>query len=257
MNDILIPYHAVHRPSKNRITSLSREMGLSRSSETFTTFTKGLRELTPKYLDTCKNFQEQGKERWLRFFHEARQKFTFVNQYDGAWPIEFYLRMHLERTKYSHGLHARKGQASPSLSRSISDRPRRHCYVGDYSKLQKNPNPLAPRRSQASAEETHHRVEQSTPRTPRGSEAATVTRATPSQSPSGTSEVEEFLRSLRPSIEGLAQGFAAAGVVDAECLFALAAMPEAERYMLLKEDMCLSSFQVRIVRVALERIRSL
>lgn len=74
---------------------------------------------------------------------------------------------------------------------------------------------------------------------------------TPIKPTTGLVAIEEFLRSLEPSMEGLAVRFAAAGIVDAGCLRGLARLNETERYMFLKEDLRLDAFQLRVIRVAL------
>ena len=68
--------------------------------------------------------------------------------------------------------------------------------------------------------------------------------------------ISDFLRGLQPSMEGLTPIFMSAGLVNETCLVALAKMPEWEKDKMLRDDMALNPFQMRVVRVGLAELRA-
>lgn len=67
--------------------------------------------------------------------------------------------------------------------------------------------------------------------------------------------IRDFLQGLQPRMDDLTQKFMSAGVVDKTCLVALAGMPDWEKDQLLREDMSLKPFQMRVVRVGLAKLQ--
>ena len=63
--------------------------------------------------------------------------------------------------------------------------------------------------------------------------------------------IRAFLQSLNPDLEDLTHKFIGAGIVNKTCLIALAGMPDWEKDKLLRDDMSLTAFQSRVVRVGL------
>ncbi|KAH9839962.1 uncharacterized protein C8Q71DRAFT_855264 [Rhodofomes roseus] len=65
-----------------------------------------------------------------------------------------------------------------------------------------------------------------------------------------------FLQSLSPSLEDLTQSFIDRGLVNKKCLLALAEMPDLEKDRFLRDDVLLTAFQSRVVRVGLANLLS-
>lgn len=65
-----------------------------------------------------------------------------------------------------------------------------------------------------------------------------------------------FLQSLQPSSEVLLPRFLEAGIVNGDSIIALAGMPDWEKDKLLRDDMRLTAFQGRVVRVGLAKMNS-
>lgn len=70
----------------------------------------------------------------------------------------------------------------------------------------------------------------------------------------GVRFIRDFLQGLQPRMDNLTQKFMSAGVVDKTCLVALAGMPDWEKDQLLREDMSLKPFRMRVVRVGLAKL---
>ena len=68
--------------------------------------------------------------------------------------------------------------------------------------------------------------------------------------------IRGFLRGIQPGMEDLTQNFMSAGVVNKMCLVSLAGMPNWEKDKLLRDDMSLTPFQVRAVRVGLAGLQA-
>jgi len=265
------------------LSSVSRAMGLSRTDPMFTRFTSGLRLLAPDHLDVTIRFRDQDPERWTAFSNEVVSRFPFIKtEYEDAWPIEGYMRGWLERMRWQqnqvkkYANQDRQGEPDEARSSSIgkSERPRRslrNAAVRSPYHYQAR-RVLSPAESSgsstASDSESTCRETPSvgpsvsvrtvhTTQTARSGKAPATTRHQATIS-AGTAPckphegvIRAFLQSLNPDLEDLTHKFIGAGLVNKACLVALAGMPDWEKDKLLRDDLALTAFQSRVVRVGL------
>ena len=83
---------------------------------------------------------------------------------------------------------------------------------------------------------------------------ATSTKSGTSASAVCEEAVRTFLQSLQPNLEVLLPKFLKAGIINGDCLVALAGFPNVEQDKLLRDDLCLTAFQVRVVCVGLANL---
>ncbi|KAI0929721.1 hypothetical protein AcV7_005187 [Taiwanofungus camphoratus] len=247
--DINIPDSALPMPaSMKRIPSVARAMGLHHQLPIFRAFTKGLRDIAPTYLDERFTFKDQDEQRWELFFEEARKKFPWVDRYQNAWPIEAYMRSRLEHTKYEYRKCKRKKNTTRKVDAAISNH---HPCLRVENSSKKNSQPLTMQKTVSSIQKPIQSIASSEPTTLKVTGKEGLLSA--NSASSGTRPVRMFLRSLNPNQEDLADNFIQAGVVDAECLKALAEMPEAEKVLFLKEAVKVNDFQVYVVKIGLAK----
>ncbi|KAH9947032.1 hypothetical protein B0H21DRAFT_740693 [Amylocystis lapponica] len=240
----------VPRPPHAGSFSLKASMDPDLSSEKFRKFTSGVRELIGKYLDERKRFEKQDLEKRQHFLDEACQRFNILDRYEDAWPAEGYAMQYLRRRAYEHRrCSCRNKNTSPSSGHSVENLVRRPPtpILQPPAPILQLPAPIW--QSERISKRVHARREhQPVP--------ANHTRQTSfiQHTPSGSTHLDDFLHSMKPNMEGLAMRFIAAGIVDTECLRGLAGLPEAEQHLFLKEDICLDPFQMRVLRVGLNKI---
>ncbi|KAH9933489.1 uncharacterized protein B0H18DRAFT_647088 [Fomitopsis serialis] len=251
--------------------SICPAMGISRRDPIYRKFSNSMRSLAEQFLDTSRNLDSQDPERWQKFFRKVVQSHPFVTKFQDSWPVEAYVRRHLSRTKW---LHTRKATSTNSVrsNRAVAgvggdgnanDAPRRLRDTSTQSQVTISSSASAT----STAPSASIALSQSRPRARVGPAPSASPAAVPAPSgvqvnapppPPKTSPfklreetVRQFLRSLNPTLEDLTQRFISAGLVNKKCLVALAGMPDWEKDKLLRDDMCLTPFQSRVVRVGL------
>ncbi|EPT03055.1 hypothetical protein FOMPIDRAFT_1022639 [Fomitopsis schrenkii] len=235
-------------------------MGLHRTHPTFVQFTSTLRSLAPNYFDLRRSFTKQDPRQWKRFFQDALEAAPLAAEYENQWPIEAYTRKWLGSTSSR----SRLGNYNPgrvigcqptskiaadcaSDGRPSSDdggahEPRRLGAV--TASPSRSPTSVRPRQSSATPGASSDE----------GDVEASGTLVGPSESEKCEGAVRTFLRSLQPSSEALLPRFLRAGIVNGDCIVALAGMPDREKDKLLRDDLCLTAFQSRTVRVGLAKL---
>ncbi|PCH36269.1 hypothetical protein WOLCODRAFT_166799 [Wolfiporia cocos MD-104 SS10] len=252
-----------------------------RSVPEFKIFTAGLRLFSAKILDETVGLDEQSPTRWGQFFQRVCDEFPFVKQYEDAWPVEVYMYKWLGGTSWQYK--KRKREEGREANRE-SRRRRLDSTTESAANVEDTDQPAPPTMSHLSqsvrtAREPllplpRHKPAPVSPSSTDGSQKGgihcpestatlSVTRpVVPNEEPvtlkSGPeprtySEVECFLRSLEPRLEGLVPNLVNAGIVDDACITTLARLPDVEKDLLLKNDVRLNALQLRIVRVALAR----
>ncbi|KAL6306188.1 hypothetical protein BKA93DRAFT_775347 [Sparassis latifolia] len=267
LNEVQILEHAIARPAPGSFTSVADAMGFGQRSAEFSEFTSGLRGLSSKYLNGKLNYREQNPDAWQQFFDEACKLFPFVTQYADAWPINAYMQSRLERTKYEY-----------RISAKVKHRSRHQARMQPYTHTRNTSSCLESIQS-GRVDKNNHSGLAVSPVTTNGNQIQSPVSGTQTHQ-SGTNsnlvsnfimdnsqntgtkllgatqDVTEFLRTVHPNLENLTRMFLQAGVVDAECVQALAEMPDSEKNAFLRETLELNPFQVHAVRVALaKRIR--
>ncbi|KZT07491.1 uncharacterized protein LAESUDRAFT_111797 [Laetiporus sulphureus 93-53] len=270
-----IPSHALARPrSYNLVKSVSRAMGFSgASAPLFRLLSKCCRTYSGRYLDETVTFRDQDPAKWVLFFDKVVSTCPFVKQYEGAWPVDFFMRNHLERTKYKYTLKIKASEASPidltldeffgepDISGASSDAAGRPLTQASSQSRPRETKRIAIPQEEFDAISVSTRFSSATDSERESSpcEIATssqlqcATRSSPSVKLEEAGEVAAFLSSLYPSMEALTAKFLEAGIVDLMCLRGLATL--SDRDALLKDDIGLQAFQFRIVRAGLELLK--
>ncbi|EPT03054.1 hypothetical protein FOMPIDRAFT_1117173, partial [Fomitopsis schrenkii] len=212
-----------------------------------------MRELAPLYVDVRHKYTEQDPKQIKKYMDMVVEKVPWITRYEDCWPVKVYTRKWLDKTRWDNK-HQRpfkdfaeqkaNGTAKSELqvSRASRGRPRSQPQAGD-----------------------RHRHSQEVPCAPSTSSprSASSTIVNEYSAPAGKVAVFEphmgfvrdFLRGLRPSMEDLTPEFVSAGLVNEMCLVALAEMPDWEKDKLLRDDMSLKPFQMRVVRVGLAELQ--
>ncbi|KAH9839960.1 uncharacterized protein C8Q71DRAFT_745054 [Rhodofomes roseus] len=272
-------------PSLCGISSLSQAMGLSRTDPTFNNFTSGMRSLSSRFLDQTVSIRDQDRGQWTKFSNAALDMFPYLGvEFQDAWPMEAYIRKWLDRMRWEHNQkkknHAAKDQQTegrPDEGGHSVDRlelPRKSSRIAGvrcpYNSQSRKVLPASQASSSSSSSESTRRsstpvdlsapVVQEPQSTAQGASSARTPTSTDERAVTSTGTaplklheqvVRTFLQSLSPNLEDLTPRFLSAGLVNRTCLLALAGMPDWEKDKLLRDDMSLTAFQSRVVRVGL------
>ncbi|OBZ66495.1 hypothetical protein A0H81_13577 [Grifola frondosa] len=275
-SNIDIPAQAIHN-SPAQVTSIRAGMGLAKKYVNI--FTLGLRQLMTQHLDVTKTMLHQDQVRLKTYRAAVWDKFPFVARYENAWPINWYTSSHLHEKRRKIPKKKNKSVHAKLPKRRRSSRVNgRHPST---SRDNNEDNPPVPR-SVSNARSTVDSTQQNRPAilTPtqhsmRGVEqsvnghcstraheqpesrstASTSTANAPSLKKDGFDGVETFLAGL--NLVRLAPKFSQAGIVDRQCLHALALMLRAEQDMLLKDEMGLNVFERVVVDKGLTALNDL
>ncbi|KAH9926872.1 uncharacterized protein B0H18DRAFT_1004291 [Fomitopsis serialis] len=266
-----------------KLGSFSQAMGLGRTDPKFTRFTSGVRTLVSEHLDVLQLFQDQDPERWTAFSNEVVSQFPFIKtEYEDAWPIDGYTRRWLKRMRWKHKQAMKNAnqdqQGGPNEDGDAgtirkSGRLRRSRGMPRFGPISLPIGKvLSPAESSSSStasdsESTYRDTPSVGPsvsvrtvhaiQTARSGKAPAMTRhqttASAGTAPSKPHDgvIRAFLQSLNPDLEDLTHKFIGAGIVNKTCLIALAGMPDWEKDKLLRDDLSLTAFQSRVVRVGL------
>ncbi|KZT64487.1 hypothetical protein DAEQUDRAFT_814944 [Daedalea quercina L-15889] len=255
-----------------RCCFVSHDMGLDRHDRDFLEFTRIMRTLASRFLDVTRRLEEQDPEKWSAFYEEAVRQAPLVTQYEDCWPIEGYIQRYLQRRQWYHiktreiekesTTTSRREESEDDGGHSQSEGRGRRVRKQTASYPHLSRAGLSPALSQTSSsirsESSARGTRQSTPAVrvslePEGTPA-------PSNSPTDISfepcedAVRAFLQGLQPSMEALMPKFIGVGVVNKQCLVALTDMPDWEKDKLLRDDLSLTMFQMRVVRVGLAKL---
>ncbi|KZT64491.1 hypothetical protein DAEQUDRAFT_814948 [Daedalea quercina L-15889] len=247
--------------------SIPAAMGFRRMDPTYAKFTSILRIYASRFLDKSLLLQQQDRKQWQSFVSKVVRKAPFISDYEDYWPIEEYVRRWLYDTRRSGQkqgekspiTHVRGDQDEESQTSGTSETGSRQIRsnrkpVGTYRSQSREILPSAPSSSSDSST-THSRTT-----TAPTSLAGTVAAAPQNQASSFAGEspfepceefVRDFLQALPPGMGNLVARFINAGLVNRSCFIALAGMPDWEKDKLLRDDMSLTAFQMRAVRVGL------
>ncbi|EPS99714.1 hypothetical protein FOMPIDRAFT_129119 [Fomitopsis schrenkii] len=239
-------------------------MGLHQTHPAFVQFTSTLRTLAPNYFKMGHSFREQDPQQWKMFLEDVSEAVPLAAEYENQWPMEAYMRRWLATTSsrsrrgiYTPGILNRVRGCQPGREKTTACGASDKCHPSDsggaheprrFGTVSASPSAyptlVGPRRSNA---------------TPGASSdeavfAASATLAGPSAPEQCEEAVRTFLQSLQPSSEVLLLRFLKAGIVNGDCIVALAGMPDREKDKLLRDDLCLTAFQSRVVRVGLAKL---
>jgi len=275
-----VPPAARKRPRPmSRVTSISRSIGLENERyRYFKELGAALRNLASEHLDLHTNLKDQNPENWKKVTQLALERFPWLMQYEEAWPLKLIVQKYLHRTncEYRKSQNRLGGERFRSSSRSGggSWQPCTRYYTRSLNRVQRDAAQQASREhsSDAPRSPATHRgsgiqqsasivvsgstdlIQSNSRRLYSGNTSDSSQRRIYEKTPqSGVRQVKDFLKSLTPNLEGLADKFIAAGILNEECIKGLALMPDVEKTALLRDDLGLLPFYCRAVRVGLAR----
>lgn len=177
----------------------------------------------------------------------------WTRAFEDAWPIKHYVLGYLTRCRYQA---KQLTVANNTMTRKSAQR-RRDLSVTDPYPVLTEPTRRYNLRS-VSAKNVGAR--NAKPRSALRSEVISLLLYTAlyrqylfSQNRSLHAVVRKFLATVTPSLEGFTLAFIEAGIVDDECILALAAMPDREKNTFIRETLRLNPFHMHTLRVALSR----
>ncbi|EPS99715.1 hypothetical protein FOMPIDRAFT_115119 [Fomitopsis schrenkii] len=269
----LLPVVSVHG------CSVAKAMGFkSRADPGFTSFTgctatwkRILRELAPLYFDVGRYYHEQDPELMKEYMDTVVEKVPWITKYEDCWPIRAYTMKWLDSARWEYN-HRRSSKGPTVLAEQNATGT---AMLGGVQGANFNQGIVTTRKRYHAIQ--HARDSVLPTMSLRRSGAPSSKCAPPASSPRSASSttvdesdapvdkavfeprtgfVRDFLHGLRPSMEDLTPKFVGAGIVNETCLGALAEMPDWEKDKLLRDDMSLKPFQLRVVRVGLAELQA-
>ncbi|OCH86946.1 hypothetical protein OBBRIDRAFT_189310 [Obba rivulosa] len=117
MKNISIRQSAIKRPKVREITGMQHALGLTNGG--YSVFSDIMRKLLQEYCDTTKAYKYQDPKQLERFRREALQECPMLEQYEGCWPLDIWVKWRLRRVSHERRRQrARNHRSRDSMNRN-------------------------------------------------------------------------------------------------------------------------------------------